>query len=376
MSEIRMYVELLFEGRTMTRETIDLKEEIYGNLMARYEDLLAQGLSEAEALERTKASITSVDDVLEGEGAGAAEGGVPGADATMAGVTVPLPGGSGAGAADADATVAAAAGTGTPAAARRRPSTGMVVAIVGGVFLVLVAVVVALGAAGGRAYETVGSGTTVSDQGGTGDSGSATDSGGTTGTTTTTTGGTSGDATTTDGKTTGGTTGSTTTGGTVPSDALYAEVAEGSVDLIAPYAGTSLSDTARVEELVRALPLGAYVTEVATDAARGTATITYTYEDRDYVARDDDYVDLALVYDTTALMSAMGDLDSVTVIEVETKDYDYDRDVAVFERTVMEALLGTSLSPDQLTVDAWDTVCAQVTTRRVWDEIWERSERG
>lgn len=370
MSEIRMYVELLFEGRTMTREAIDLKEEIYGNLMARYEDLLAQGVSEAEALERTKASITSVDDVLGSEGAdtGATDADAPSADATMAGVTVPLPGGSDAGASAADAGAPAVAVT------RRRPSTGMVVAIAGGVFLVLVAVVVALGVAGGRAYETVGSGTAVIDQRGTGGAGSATDASNS-GDATTTDGATGTTTTTTDGKTTGGTSGSTTTGGTVPSDALYAEVAEGSADVIAPYAGTSLSDTARVEELVRALPLGTYVTEVATDASRGTATITYTYEDRDYVARDDDYVDLALVYDATALMSAMGDLDSVTVIEVETKDHDYDRDVVVFERAVMEALLGTSLSPDQLAGDAWDAVRAKVTTKRVWNEIWERSER-
>lgn len=332
MNELRMYVELLFEGRTMTRETIDLKEEIFGNLVARYEDLLAQGASEAEALERTKASITSVDDVLDGEESaddaqGAdrdghdadADGDVRGADATLASVTVPIPG---------DAS-----------AARRRPSAGVVIAAVAGVFLVLVAVVVALGAAGGRAYETVrGSSTVVSDQGETVTSGV-------------------GDR-----------------GETVTSGDLFAEVSGGSADLIAPYAGTALSDTVRVEELVRALPLGAYVTEVDTDVARGTATITYAYEDRDYLARDDDYVDLALVYDATALMSAMGDLGSVTVIEVETKDHDYDRDVTVFERTVVEALLGTRLSPDVLTEGAWEPVREQVTDKRVWNEIWDRSE--
>ena len=58
MTELRMYVEHLFEGKVLTPETIELKEEIYGNLMARYEDYVAQGLSEADALARTKASIT------------------------------------------------------------------------------------------------------------------------------------------------------------------------------------------------------------------------------------------------------------------------------------------------------------------------------
>lgn len=346
MSEIRMYVELLFEGRTMTRETIDLKEEIYGNLMARYEDLVAQGMSEAEALERTKASITSVDDVLGSDDEASAnkdDEGSQGPDATAVGVTAPIPGSSGA----ADATPRG------DAAPRRRPSTGMVVAAVaGGAFLLIMAVVVALGVPGGRAFEGLGetSSSTVSSmpEGGTVATGGATGSG------TTTTGGAS------------------STG--AAADELYAEVAAHPVDAIAPYASTGLSDTAHVEELVRALPLGSYVTEVTTDEANGTVTITYAYEDRDYLARDDDYVDLALVYDATALMSAMGDLSSVTVVEVETKDRDYDRDVAVFDRTVVEALLGTQLSPTLLTADAWEDVRAQVTDRRMWDEVWDRSE--
>ena len=44
-----------------------LKEERYGNLAARYEDYDASGVSEAEALEKTKASITDVDHVLSGD---------------------------------------------------------------------------------------------------------------------------------------------------------------------------------------------------------------------------------------------------------------------------------------------------------------------
>ena len=53
MNELRMYVEHLFEGKVLTPENIELKEEIYGNLVARYEDLVAEGVSEEEALERT-----------------------------------------------------------------------------------------------------------------------------------------------------------------------------------------------------------------------------------------------------------------------------------------------------------------------------------
>lgn len=67
MNELRMYVERLFKGRVMDDEMIELKEEIYGNLVARYEDLLSQGIEEREALERAQASIPSIDDVLGSE---------------------------------------------------------------------------------------------------------------------------------------------------------------------------------------------------------------------------------------------------------------------------------------------------------------------
>ena len=64
MNELRMYVEHLFEGKVLTPENIELKEEIYGNLVARYEDLIASGLDESDALAQTKESMTSIDDVI------------------------------------------------------------------------------------------------------------------------------------------------------------------------------------------------------------------------------------------------------------------------------------------------------------------------
>lgn len=69
MNEIRMYVEHLFEGKMLTAEMIELKEEIYGNLVARYEDLIAEGVEPGDALARTKESMTSIDDLLAGEDA-------------------------------------------------------------------------------------------------------------------------------------------------------------------------------------------------------------------------------------------------------------------------------------------------------------------
>lgn len=54
MNEIRMYVEHLFEGRMLTAENIELKEEIYGNLVARYEDYVAGGMDPPRLLRRPR----------------------------------------------------------------------------------------------------------------------------------------------------------------------------------------------------------------------------------------------------------------------------------------------------------------------------------
>ena len=59
-----MHVEHLFEGRVLDAETIELKEEIYGNLVARYDDYVTQGMSSDEAYRRTCEAVTSIEDVL------------------------------------------------------------------------------------------------------------------------------------------------------------------------------------------------------------------------------------------------------------------------------------------------------------------------
>ena len=148
-----------------------------------------------------------------------------------------------------------------------------------------------------------------------------------------------------------------------------------SVDELAGYAGTELSDTARIEELVRSLPVGEYVTGVSTDPGTRTVEITYTYQDRDRVTRDDDHVDLALVYDAVALMSTLDGIDTLRVTEIEDDGYDYDRDLRVFERTMLERLLGATLDASQLTAEAWEGIRGQVMTEYIYDEAWDRAER-
>ena len=64
MDELRVYVDALFARRGDTAENREMKEEIYGNLAARRDDLIAQGVPEAEAVRAAKAQLPSLDGVL------------------------------------------------------------------------------------------------------------------------------------------------------------------------------------------------------------------------------------------------------------------------------------------------------------------------
>ena len=64
MDELRAYVDALFAHRGDTAENLEMKEEIYGNLAARRDDLIAQGMPETEAVRAAKAQLPSLDGVL------------------------------------------------------------------------------------------------------------------------------------------------------------------------------------------------------------------------------------------------------------------------------------------------------------------------
>lgn len=66
MDELRTYVDELFRHQRLTLETKDLKEEILSNMLAKRNDLMEQGLNEAEATEKAKASLSSIDGLVEG----------------------------------------------------------------------------------------------------------------------------------------------------------------------------------------------------------------------------------------------------------------------------------------------------------------------
>lgn len=63
---IRSYIEREFEGAPKSRKVEELKEELYANLIDKYQDLIAGGKSEAEAYNTVVNSIGDVSELIAG----------------------------------------------------------------------------------------------------------------------------------------------------------------------------------------------------------------------------------------------------------------------------------------------------------------------
>lgn len=372
MNELRMYVEHLFEGKVLTAENIELKEEIYGNLVARYEDYVASGLSEAEALEKTKASFTSVDDVLAEEGSseegaaqtrvmagGAAVSGAVDGDANASAADVqsgegvapttaiprvegaPVPPGA------ADGQVVAA-----PAPTRKRWPivVGIIaaVAVVGLALMLLFNVVVepAFDYAEDTVENVIDSSTgagTGAQQGTSNGKGSGNGSG-------------------------NGAGNQGTQQYIDPEDqreyetttALVNEIADSPVTPLQAYAGRA--NTSEVAALAAELPLGANLREAGIDTANAaTAYLDYTEVSGDI---EGDALDRALVYNVAAIFAVYPDISAVRATLQEAYDSQWDADTYLFDRTRVEQCFAntsgnavTQLNSSLLeSTDAWDQV--------------------
>lgn len=342
MNELRMYVEKLFEGRVLTADTIELKEEIYGNLVARFEDLIAEGASEAEALERTKESITSVDDVLATTVSGAKENEVPKEDPREEAVE------------DAGTTTGGPTPPSEPHAAVPHPQPELASKhkpawpIVLGCAVVLVLfVVVGFGgcsvlAAYNSLEEKDDARVTVTPLdpddndldnaagAGTHDAPEPTrynreifvDENG---------------QVWIDGE---------------PGDELAAEVAAASVGAISEYVNTNLDDAVRVETLIRALPLAAYVTDI--DVTRAVDTLSLAYREIPEPLSGDS-VDAALAYNVTAVFCAMPLVNEIQVTTAES-DEPLDESYYVFTREDVQQRYGVRLDGEMLNEAGWHQI--------------------
>lgn len=355
MNELRMYVEHLFEGRVLTTEMIELKEEIYGNLVARYEDYLAEGMDGAEALEKTKASMTSIDDVLE-EGAAADDQEDPG-----------IAGESEHGREGADGTVGAESGQsvepvektalvpGMPVPPADDPvdeparlddktkGTGRRALLLGvlAVFLVIALIMAVLGATGivdvnEPEVEIDNSALHVSD--GKGNSVDATPEdgvvikGGDDSIVVDANGGVSYDG--------------------EPADDLLLSVVNSPSGDVKPYVDTDLSDAAKVEALVRALPMHEYACDI--DTTKGIDTLGLAYREFPETVEGDS-VDAALAYNVTALFCALPTVNEIQVTTTE-RDEPQDETYLVFKRDDVQQRFGVRLDGEMVNEAGWKQI--------------------
>lgn len=396
MNELRMYVELLFEGKVLTADAIELKEEIYGNLVARYEDLLAEGVSEAEALRRTKESITSIDDVLE-ESALATDGaaqarssdraqekaGVVAMPAEMVARTGVAVSAASDGAAvhgdEADTVVldggpasgeGAAAGTLDSAAARVNtvPAAPVVPSSCGArtglskTAKIVIAVIVGLVCLGGLGVwavmelfgidEVVESRIeavedrvedTVTNATGAGDHGSV---------------------------------------GSDVSTELDRSILSVNPAELKSYVGLAVTDTDQLIGLLSVLPLGADYAQSVAGSAAGDAVSFELMDIPD--ARDDDAIERVLAFDAMALFTVLPDVSQVQIGVQEEGERAADRDLYVFDRETMEVRCHAfpadhagGFSPDLLDdATAWSALVKECTAARFYDEVCELAERS
>lgn len=63
--KIRRYIESIFEQAPKTKQAMELKEEILQNILDKYDDLIADGVSEEVAYNNAIASIGNVDELFD-----------------------------------------------------------------------------------------------------------------------------------------------------------------------------------------------------------------------------------------------------------------------------------------------------------------------
>lgn len=398
MNELRMYVEHLFEGRMLTAEMIELKEEMYGNLVARYEDYVAAGMDKAEALEKTKASLTSIEDVLGEDGAPAKAADSAATTVLPAGVdtapeaaptaNMPIANGGGnpptppagvASAASEDPEHAFA--TADAASKPARKKWPIIAGIAAGVVVLGVAATLALGLWGTvMPAESATQQTTVQSAGNAADNNAS--QGDNADDTTT-----NNDAATNNGTGSGAGTGAGS-GTALGSgfghaygqrhhhdiddydDQVEYEQSLALLNALDGVTAASLKSMAEgnttFEQMFRALPLGDYVESVGQDQSATAVNVRYANV---LEAFDDDALDCALVFNAVAIMAMRPDVQSVSVVLHEQGDGAYDTDTYQFQRAALESGFSNHHDCGFTTIDAsmfasddaWARVCACLT---------------
>lgn len=383
MNELRMYVEHLFEGRVLTAEMIELKEEIYGNLVARYEDYVAGGMGEAEALAQAKASITSIDDVLAGEGEDAFEGAASSASEDAeptavhasdddAGESTCEEGATTEGAAATVVQPAPATASTADASEHANPWLKILVVAAAVIAVILAAVVVwnvVLEPTGDQLEDTVED---VVDATVAGDAGQ-------------TSNGNNQDTDSGNGAGTNANNSNTPTFSD-PEDRREYEATMAVLDEIDVHDPTTLQvytgDSQPSSVFFENLPLGSYVSADDTvQVNANTFEVYYTNVSEDI---DGDAIDRAIVYNAAAAFSTYPNLQYLNVVVHEAYDEHHDADVYAFDRSQLERAFANA-SGDAVTQfnsslfeseASWDVVRQQIDRHDFCDHQMDMAERS
>lgn len=374
MNELRMYVEHLFEGKVLTPENIELKEEIYGNLVARYEDMIAEGVSEEEALERTMQSMSSLDEIDEdiasddpstissaaaqAEGAAQADSVVQTEESTQPDVTL------------ADGTkvmpVSDVEISGDQVAPESQPEKTLDTGKVLKYGLIAFALIVLLGIGGklmlGCVDEAVGHGEdqasvvqvdpSPSPQGSSNSQGA--------------------DANAADNAITVDENGRAWMEGE-PGDELLAAVVGTTYSDATPYVDTKLEDAATVETLLHTLPLGDLATDI--DVTKGSGVLSLAYREVPE-AYDGDSVDVALAYNVAVLFSTMPLVNEIQITVTEQGE-PMDESYYVFTRNDVQGAYGVMLSREMVNESGWRQIKDDhLYARKFAERLVEKAERG
>lgn len=373
MNELRMYVEHLFEGRVLTTEMIELKEEIYGNLVARYEDLIAEGVSEEEALEHTKQSMSSLDEIDEdmasddpstissaaaqAEGAAQADSFVQTEESTQPDVTL------------ADGTkvipVSDVEVSGEQAVPEPQPEktldTGKVLkyGLIAFALIVLLGIgaKLMLGCVDDAAERGEDQASVVQVDPSPSPQGSSNSQGA--------------DANAADNAITVDENGRAWMEGE-PGDELLAAVVGATYSDATPYVDTKLEDAATVETLLHTLPLGDLATDI--DVTKGSGVLSLAYREVPE-AYDGDSVDVTLAYNVAVLFSTMPLVNEIQVTVAEQGE-PMDESYYVFTRDDVQGAYGVMLSREMVNESGWRQIKDDhLYARKFAERLVEKAER-
>lgn len=373
MNELRMYVEHLFEGKVLTPENIELKEEIYGNLIARYEDLIAEGVSEEEALERTKQSMSSLDEIDEdmasddpstissaaaqAEGAAQADSFVQTEESTQPDVTL------------ADGTkvmpVSDVEVSGEQAVPEPQPEktldTGKVLkyGLIAFALIVLLGIgaKLMLGCVDDAAERGEDQASVVQVDPSPSPQGSSNSQGA--------------DANAADNAITVDENGRAWMEGE-PGDELLAAVVGATYSDATPYVDTKLEDAATVETLLHTLPLGDLATDI--DVTKGSGVLSLAYREVPE-AYDGDSVDVTLAYNVAVLFSTMPLVNEIQITVTEQGE-PMDESYYVFTRNDVQGAYGVMLSREMVNESGWRQIKDDhLYARKFAERLVEKAER-